>query len=102
MLFRSLIKSGAMVGLGETNDEVNQLLHDVRKAGVQVATIGQYLQPTRRNLPVKRYVTPAEFDEFRDYGLSVGFEIVFSGPFVRSSYMADLVEEQATGSLAKA
>ena len=97
-----LIKSGAMVGLGETNDEVKQLLHDVRKAGVQVATIGQYLQPTRRNLPVKRYVTPAEFDEFRDFGLSVGFEIVFSGPFVRSSYMADLVEEQATGSLAKA
>ena len=97
-----LIKSGAMVGLGETNDEVKQLLHDVRKAGVQVATIGQYLQPTRRNLPVKRYVTPTEFDEFRDFGLSVGFEIVFSGPFVRSSYMADLVEEQATGSLAKA
>ena len=97
-----LTKSGLMVGLGETNDEVKQLLRDVRNAGVHVATIGQYLQPTRRNLPVKRYVTPAEFDELRDFGISAGFEMVFSGPFVRSSYMADLVEEQATETLARA
>ena len=96
-----LTKSGLMVGLGETNDEVKQLLRDVRNAGVHVATIGQYLQPTRRNLPVKRYVTPAEFDELRDFGISAGFEMVFSGPFVRSSYMADLVEEQATETLAR-
>lgn len=99
---KALIKSGLMVGLGETQDEVKELLRDVRDAGVHVATIGQYLQPTRRNLPVARYVTPAEFDELRDYGLSIGFEMVFSGPFVRSSYMADLVEEEATGKLTSA
>ena len=98
----ALIKSGLMVGLGETQDQVKELLRDVRNAGVHVATIGQYLQPTRRNLPVARYVTPAEFDELRDYGLSIGFEMVFSGPFVRSSYMADLVEEEATGKLTPA
>ena len=60
-----------------------------------VATIGQYLQPTRRNLPVSRYVTPPEFDAYRDFGLSLGFKKVFSGPLVRSSYMADLVSEEA-------
>ena len=98
----ALIKSGLMVGLGETQDQVKELLRDIRDAGVHVATIGQYLQPTRRNLPVARYVTPAEFDELRDYGLSIGFEMVFSGPFVRSSYMADLVEEEATGKLTPA
>lgn len=98
----ALIKSGLMVGLGETQDQVKELLRDIRDAGVHVATIGQYLQPTRRNLPVARYVTPAEFDELRDYGLSIGFEMVFSGPFVRSSYMADLVEEAATGKLTPA
>ncbi len=98
----ALIKSGLMVGLGETQDQVKELLRDVRDAGVHVATIGQYLQPTRRNLPVARYVTPAEFDELRDYGMSIGFEMVFSGPFVRSSYMADLVEEEATGKLTPA
>jgi len=61
-----------------------------------VATIGQYLQPTRRNLPVTEYVTPAQFDSYRDYGLSLGFKMVFSGPFVRSSYMADRVTEKAS------
>ena len=95
----ALVKSGLMVGLGETQDQVKQLLSDIRNAGAHVATIGQYLQPTRRNLPVARYVTPAEFDELRDFGLSIGFEMVFSGPFVRSSYMADAVEEEATGKL---
>ncbi len=95
----ALVKSGLMVGLGETQDQVKQLLRDIRNAGAQVATIGQYLQPTRRNLPVDRYVTPDEFDELRDFGLSVGFQMVFSGPFVRSSYMADVVEEEATGKI---
>lgn len=96
---QALVKSGLMVGLGETQDEVKQLLRDIRSAGAHIATIGQYLQPTRRNLQVQRYVTPAEFDELRDFGLSIGFEMVFSGPFVRSSYMADLVEEEASGKL---
>jgi lipoyl synthase len=91
-----LTKSGLMVGLGETSAEVEQLLRDLREADVDVATIGQYLQPTRRNLPVAAYVTPAQFDAFRDYGLSIGFKMVFSGPLVRSSYMADLVNEKAS------
>jgi len=87
----ALTKSGAMVGLGENPSEVEQLLRDLREADVDVATLGQYLQPTRRNLKVAEYVTPAQFDRYRDYGLSVGFKMVFSGPLVRSSYMADLL-----------
>jgi len=90
-----LTKSGLMVGLGESADEVKDLLGDIRQADVDVATIGQYLQPTRRNLPVAAYVTPEQFESYREYGLSLGFKMVFSGPFVRSSYMADLVNEQA-------
>jgi lipoic acid synthetase len=90
-----MTKSGFMAGLGETADEVRQLLQDLREHDVDVATIGQYLQPTRRNLPVAEYVTPERFDEYRDAGLSMGFRMVFSGPLVRSSYMADLVSEQA-------
>jgi lipoic acid synthetase len=94
-----LTKSGFMVGLGEMTDEVEALLRDLHAAGTDVATIGQYLQPTRRNLPVAEYVTPAQFDSYRDYGLSIGFKMVFSGPLVRSSYMADLVREEAAGRL---
>ena len=90
-----MTKSGFMVGLGETSDEVAQLLRDLREQDVDVATIGQYLQPTRRNLAVAEYVTPERFDEYRDLGLSIGFKMVFSGPLVRSSYMADVVNEQA-------
>jgi lipoic acid synthetase len=90
-----LVKSGFMAGLGEQPDEVRQLLSDLRESGTDVATIGQYLQPTRRNLPVVEFVTPAQFDEYRDYGLALGFKMVFSGPLVRSSYMADVVSEEA-------
>ncbi|HEU0138185.1 MAG TPA: lipoyl synthase [Bryobacteraceae bacterium] len=90
-----LRKSGLMVGLGETAGQVHELLRDLNEAGVDVVTIGQYLQPTRRNLPVAKFVTPEEFDAYRDYGLSLGFKMVFSGPFVRSSYMADLVNTRA-------
>jgi lipoic acid synthetase len=92
-----MTKSGFMAGLGETEDEVVRLLHDLREQDVDVATIGQYLQPTRRNLAVANYVTPEIFDRYRDVGLSMGFKMVFSGPLVRSSYMADLVNEQAAG-----
>jgi lipoyl synthase len=91
-----LTKSGFMVGLGETEDEVHQLLQDLHADEVDVATIGQYLQPTRRNLPVKEFVKPQQFDAYRDFGLSLGFKMVFSGPLVRSSYMADLVSEEAS------
>ncbi len=90
-----MTKSGFMAGLGERPDEVEQLLRDLRGQDVDVATIGQYLQPTRRNLPVAGYVTPEQFDRYRDCGLALGFRMVFSGPLVRSSYMADLVNEQA-------
>jgi lipoyl synthase len=94
-----LTKSGFMVGLGETEAEVHSLLRDLRAAGTDVATIGQYLQPTRRNLPVAAYIDPAQFDSYRDYGLEIGFKMVFSGPLVRSSYMADEVSEEARRAL---
>lgn len=90
-----LTKSGAMLGLGESVAEVKQLLRDLREAQVDVATLGQYLQPTRRNLPVAEYVPPQRFEKYRGFGMSLGFKMVFSGPLVRSSYMADLVHEQA-------
>jgi lipoic acid synthetase len=86
-----LTKSGAMLGLGETPEEVHQLMRDLRAADVDIVTLGQYLQPTRRNLPVVEFVPPAQFDAYRDFGLSHGFKTVFSGPLVRSSYMADLI-----------
>jgi lipoic acid synthetase len=92
---QALTKSGAMLGLGETSAEVEQLLRNLREAQVDVVTLGQYLQPTRRNLAVAEYVPPERFDSYRDYGLSLGFKMVFSGPLVRSSYMADLVRDQA-------
>ncbi len=91
-----LTKSGLMVGLGEEPFEVCELLDDLRAAAVDVATIGQYLQPTRRNMSVAEYVAPAQFHAYRDYGVSIGFKMVFSGPFVRSSYMADKVNEEAS------
>ncbi|MEO8130138.1 MAG: lipoyl synthase [Bryobacteraceae bacterium] len=93
-----LTKSGLMAGLGEQHSEVESLLRDLQANNVDVATIGQYLQPTRRNLAVAEYVTPEQFDAYRDYGLSIGFKMVFSGPFVRSSYMADMVSEHASQS----
>jgi lipoyl synthase len=94
-----LTKSGFMAGLGETEPEVQALLRDLRAAEVDVATIGQYLQPTRRNLPVAAFLEPRQFDAYRDYGLSIGFKAVFSGPLVRSSYMADQVSEAAAQAL---
>ncbi len=90
-----LTKSGLMAGLGEAAGEVRELLRDLRAAHTDVATIGQYLRPTRRNLPVAAYIPPRQFEEYREYGLSLGFQAVFSGPLVRSSYMADKVSEQA-------
>jgi lipoic acid synthetase len=89
-----LTKSGFMVGLGETPEEVHKLLGDLRQAGVDVVTIGQYLQPTRRNLPVAEYVAPDRFESYRAAGIALGFKTVFSGPLVRSSYMADAVSEE--------
>lgn len=83
-------KSGLMVGLGETNEEILAVMQDLRDNGVTMLTLGQYLQPSRHHLPVARYVPPAEFDEFRAKAKQMGFEHAACGPFVRSSYHADL------------
>jgi lipoyl synthase len=81
-------KSGLMVGLGEEWDEVVATLGDLRDAGVQIVTIGQYLRPSLANLPMTRYYTPSEFAELKRIGLELGFGHVESGPLVRSSYHA--------------
>lgn len=81
-------KSGIMLGLGETRDEVVETLHDLRGAGVDVVTIGQYLQPSRKHLPVTEFITPEQFDAYREIGLELGFRHVESGALVRSSYHA--------------
>jgi lipoic acid synthetase len=83
-----LTKSGVMVGLGETIDEVKAVLRDQRGWGVDILTIGQYLQPSKQHLPIARYYTPAEFAELKRYGLEIGFQWVESAPLVRSSYHA--------------
>ena len=84
-----LTKSGIIVGLGETNDEVVQTMADLREHGVDVVTIGQYLQPSSRHAKIDRWVHPDEFRWFREQGEALGFGSVFSGPLVRSSYRAD-------------
>lgn len=84
-----LTKSGMMVGLGETTEEVLETMRQIAEIGVKIFTIGQYLQPTKRNLPVSRYVEQVEFEMYKREGLRMGFEIVESGPLVRSSYHAD-------------
>ncbi|MFI5273400.1 MAG: lipoyl synthase [Ktedonobacterales bacterium] len=81
-------KSGFMLGLGETRDEVLALMRDIRATEVDILTIGQYLQPTSEHLPIERYVTPEEFAEYKAAGLALGFRHVESGPLVRSSYHA--------------
>jgi len=83
-------KSGIMLGLGEKMEEVEALMQDLRAHDCDMLTLGQYLQPSREHLPVKRFVTPDEFDELRRLGESMGFSNVASGPMVRSSYHADL------------
>jgi len=84
-------KSGLMLGLGERREEVVEVLGRLREIGCEIVTIGQYLQPKREKLDVVEYVEPRVFDEYRDLGDAMGFRAVFAGPFVRSSYMADVV-----------
>lgn len=81
-------KTGIMLGLGETKEEVIETLHDIRKAKVDIVTIGQYLQPSKKHLPVQRFVTPDEFAEYEKIGKELGFRHVESGALVRSSYKA--------------
>lgn len=90
-------KSGLMLGLGERKEEVAQTLRDLRAIGLDVLTIGQYLQPTPQHLPIDRWVTPDEFAEWKQFGLSIGFGVVESGPLVRSSYHADEQTARYTG-----
>ena len=85
---KQITKSGIMVGLGETNQQVIYLMKQARDAGCDLFTIGQYLQPTEEHLPVDRYVTPDEFDYLKNEGLKIGFKAIMSGPLVRSSYKA--------------
>lgn len=82
-------KSGIMVGLGETPEEVEELMDDLRRAGCQILTIGQYLQPSHKHYPVAEYVTPAQFASYKKTGLAKGFDQVESAPLVRSSYHAE-------------
>jgi len=82
-------KSGIMLGLGETKEEVLQAMQDLRNSGTDVITLGQYLQPTRKHLPVLRFVHPDEFAEYREAGYNMGFDYVESGPLVRSSYHSE-------------
>ncbi|MFN7021629.1 MAG: lipoyl synthase [Phycisphaerales bacterium] len=90
-------KTGIMVGIGERDDEVLELMDDVQAAsGCDILTIGQYLQPTRNHLPIDRWVTPAQFDMFKAEGLARGFKVVESGPLVRSSYHADHQADELT------
>lgn len=85
-----ITKSGLMIGLGETEDEVIDVMNDLISAKCDILTIGQYLQPTPHNIPVKTFVTPDKFLKLRDYGIQIGFMRVESAPFVRSSYNAEL------------
>jgi len=86
-----------MLGLGETLEEVREVMHDLREHDVDMLTLGQYLQPSTHHLPVVRYVHPDEFDELRVAGEAMGFSHVASGPMVRSSYHADLQAKGALG-----
>jgi lipoic acid synthetase len=88
-----LTKSGLMVGLGETDEEITSVMDDLNEKLVDMVTIGQYLQPTNGHLPVERFVHPDQFEKFKVYGDKLGFKHVASGPLVRSSYHADLQAE---------
>ena len=88
-VIRQIADSGITVGLGETPEEVEELMDDLRRAGCQILTIGQYLQPSHKHYPVAEYVTPAQFASYKETGLAKGFDQVESAPLVRSSYHAE-------------
>jgi lipoic acid synthetase len=90
-------KTGIMLGLGETPEEIERTLHDIAADGTDILTIDQYLQPTPRHLPVARWVTPEEFARWKAFGLSIGLGVIESGPLVRSSYHADEQSQKYTG-----
>ncbi len=86
-----IVKSGLMVGLGETKDQVYETLQDLKQSGCDIVTIGQYLQPSRNKLLVKAFIHPDQFKDYEIYGQSIGIPYVYSGPFIRSSYNANMV-----------
>jgi lipoic acid synthetase len=90
-------KTGIMLGLGERQEEIEQTLRDIVSDGAEILTVGQYLQPTPQHLPVARWVTPEEFQHWKEFGLSIGLGVVESGPLVRSSYHADEQSQKYTG-----
>ena len=98
----SLVKSALMVGLGETREEIDETLSDLREAGVEIAYLGQYLRPSDAHRPVERFVPPEEFDEIRAHALEMGFSWVSAGPFVRSSYEAERAAGERSSSGARA
>jgi lipoic acid synthetase len=89
----AVAKSGLMVGLGESEEEILQTLRDLREVGVSIVTLGQYLRPTKEHYPVKAYITPEKFEEYRLKALEMGFAYCASAPLVRSSYLADAALE---------
>ncbi len=95
-----LTKTSLMLGLGESDREIAQTMHDLRDANVDIVTFGQYLRPTPNHLPVERYVTPEQFDAYRQQGLELGFLEVVAGPMVRSSYRAEQVLQKNNVGLA--
>ncbi|MES1196152.1 MAG: lipoyl synthase [Steroidobacter sp.] len=95
-----LTKSSLMLGLGETDDEIAATMDDLRNAGVDILTLGQYLQPTKNHLPIERWVTPEEFATYREWALAKGFVECVSGPLVRSSYRAERALERNNAGLA--
>lgn len=90
------VKSGIMLGLGETESEVLAALKDLKDAGCEIVTLGQYLQPAKNKLLVKAFITPDEFKRYADHGHAIGISHVYAGPFVRSSYNADLIFKTTT------
>ena len=92
----AVTKSGMMVGLGETMDEIVQTMEDLRKVDCELLTIGQYLRPSQKHAPISKWYTPKEFEELRKQGENLGFKNVASGPLVRSSYHAEEQHEAAS------
>jgi lipoic acid synthetase len=93
------IKSGIMAGLGETEEQMQQTIRDLKAVGCDIITMGQYLQPNPRKLLVKAFISPDQFKRYEDYGNSIGIKHMYCGPFVRSSYNADLIKDQIEKSL---
>ena len=95
-----LTKTSLMLGLGETDDEIEETMDDLRAIGVDIVTLGQYLRPSSAHLPVERWVTPEQFKRYREIGLTKGFLEVVSGPLVRSSYRAERALEKNNAGIA--